>query len=396
MKKGVETKNTNYGGASELKKALIITAALVLALSVASAAFADISPKTYERKYNDGTTQTVTHPYGFWNDPTTAGRDAYNYNNVQDYSYSNPYSSFRATPHGNYTTATHKCRECHAVHRAAGKFKLLRADSRVEACDWCHGLGAGSGANIQMDNDDAYTVEYNVGHTMGFGTSDGKFKAPDDTYPAYTPKYYMGGFSCIDCHSPHGNPARTLGSSPQPGTQAWIDACSTRGVQYFRVEGTATTYAVESTQLVLRVVNPGHYSQYPYDPYGPAFPGGKWILVENPDVEIVGGTEVKDWDTTSYIGYPVNKLAIDWDVPFGRNAYADNISSQRYVKILNIAPNTPRPVVMIFISEFCADCHDGNAGLHTVQTKLFSEDRAARGDADPYDIGYGHDTQPRH
>jgi len=48
------------------------------------------------------------------------------------------------------------------------------------------------------------------------------------------------------------------------------------------------------------------------------------------------------------------------------------------------------------MGEFCSDCHDGNAGLHTDPTPLFSEDRAARGDTYAYDIGYGHDTNPRH
>ena len=74
------------GGAFMSKKSLLVIVAAALLLSMASVALAaDITPKTYDRKYNDGTTQTVTHPYGFWNNPTTAGREAYNYNNPQDY-----------------------------------------------------------------------------------------------------------------------------------------------------------------------------------------------------------------------------------------------------------------------------------------------------------------------
>jgi hypothetical protein len=389
MEKRGTTKPNTKGGVTRVKKSLVLFVAAVLVLSIASVALAaDITPKTYQRKYNDGTTQTVTHPYGFWNDPTTAGRDTYNYNNVQDYSYSNPYSKFKATPHGNYTTSTHKCRECHAVHRAAGKFKLLRADSRVEACDWCHGLGAGSGANIQMDNDDAYTQEYNVGHTMGFGTADGKFKAPDDTYPAYTPKYYMGGFSCIDCHSPHGNPQRILGGYPKPQTSDWNTLAAQRGITYFAVAKSTTTIAPSQvTKLV--IANPGHYPQYTGDTWGPTFSGGKWILVENPDVELRSdGTEIKDWDVSAYNGYPVNKMAYDWDFPFGPNNDKTNV---RVVK-----PSGSDYIAILTVNEFCADCHDGNAGRSTLQTKLFSEERALRGDADPYDIGYGHDTNPRH
>ncbi|HZD58912.1 MAG TPA: hypothetical protein VE439_00460, partial [Anaerolineae bacterium] len=176
--------------------------------------------------YND-TTNTSVHPQGTWNSPYTVGVDGYNYNDPQDYVRTgdqvdrngtpgvlddDPYNNvYTAGPHGGHLTTTHKCRECHAVHRAAGKFKLTRADTRFEACDWCHGTGAGSGFNIEMDNDDLYTREYNVGHSMGFGIDTGKFKAPDDTYPAYTPKYNQGGFSCFDCHSPHANPQRLLG-----------------------------------------------------------------------------------------------------------------------------------------------------------------------------------------
>ncbi len=201
-----------------------------------------------------------THPYGTWNSPYTYGVDGYNYNDSQDYTdtgkqvgtgtpvlypvpgafqaalapmapmYNVPGQSradvvsgnlvavettltanFTSGPHGGYLTSTHKCRECHAVHRAAGKFKLMRANTRFEACDWCHGTGAGSGFNIQMDSDDAYTTEYNTGHTMGFGIQSGKWKAPDDTYPAFTPNYWLGGFSCFDCHSPHANPQRIMG-----------------------------------------------------------------------------------------------------------------------------------------------------------------------------------------
>jgi hypothetical protein len=371
---------------------------------------ADITPKTYQRKYNDGTTQTVNHPYGFWNNPTTAGRETYNYNNPQDYTTG-------SGPHGGYTTTTHKCRECHAVHRAAGKFKLLRADSRVEACDWCHGKGAGSGYNIQMDNDDAYTQEYNVGHTMGFGTSDGKYKAPDDTYPAYTPKYYMGGFSCIDCHSPHGNPQRIFGYNNLYGK---VDPSI---YSSWAVPATTSTFAWSSSFVL---GDPGRTQNISDPDYvgeskagKPLWKAGKWLLVKDPDVEIAWttitpsttlppvyvngqvvqygpynpikpGQEIPDIFTGSVYmssfnaSYPVNKLIIDWERPVGNNTAGEGQIGYH------------RLFAIFFVSEFCADCHDGNAGIHTKATPLFSEDRAVRNDALPYDIGYGHDNQPRH
>ncbi|HEY3373786.1 MAG TPA: hypothetical protein VGK02_01835, partial [Candidatus Aquicultor sp.] len=130
-----------------------------------------------------------THVYGTWNSPYTVGIDGYNYNDAQDYVETGkqeanlgdptqlpinpqfqsqlmtwmganlpgpmvagmssmmstatvgPYAgdrvinthlagNFQSGPHGGYLTSTHRCRECHAVHRAAGKFKLLRSDTR--------------------------------------------------------------------------------------------------------------------------------------------------------------------------------------------------------------------------------------------------------------------------
>ncbi|HEY3375270.1 MAG TPA: hypothetical protein VGK02_09430, partial [Candidatus Aquicultor sp.] len=129
-----------------------------------------------------------THVYGTWNSPYTMGIDGYNYNDAQDYVETgkqaaqmgdatelpiNPAflsavqtmmapfmpamtaygitmgtgaaggkypgqavinthlaGNFQSGPHGGYLTSTHRCRECHAVHRAAGKFKLLRSDTR--------------------------------------------------------------------------------------------------------------------------------------------------------------------------------------------------------------------------------------------------------------------------
>ncbi len=211
--------------------------------------------------YSYPTEPTSTHPYGTWNSPYTLGIDGYNYNDSQDYTtdmMTNYYNTFApgtalgnainntstayfgtgtdqainqagynafgtSGPHGGYLTSTHKCRECHAVHRAAGKFKLMRSNTRFEACDWCHGTGAGSGFNIETDNNDNYTTENNVGHTMGYGIESGKWKAPDDTYPAFTPSYWLGGFSCFDCHSPHANKSRMLGFNTK-GTGGYLNA----------------------------------------------------------------------------------------------------------------------------------------------------------------------------
>ncbi len=312
----------------------------------------------------------------------------------------------------------------------------MRADSRTEACDWCHGQGAGSGYNIQMDNDDSFSQEYNVGHTMGFGTQDGKFKAPDDTYPAYTPKYYMGGFSCMDCHSPHGNPQRMLGfmdmgrmmSPTLPGPRG--DNGSSMFLQTgMQVPGFISNSGsnAENTEM-MRVPWPLNIRRPSYEvtmtvpfpdgsggmvfmevsvfnvwqavadkvswlSYRPIVPGGRYLLIENPD----DSEPVPDYSTATVTfpgdgnNYVVNKVKISWDFPYGSVGEDDLLGDS--------ASNFINPLcAAVTVSQFCTDCHDCNAGLHTLATPLFSEDRAVRGatGASAYDIGYGHDTNPRH
>ncbi|MDP2211706.1 MAG: hypothetical protein Q8J63_08225, partial [Candidatus Aquicultor sp.] len=153
-----------------MKKALVILMAISLLFAMGSMALAagDIDPNAYNLTTNDyryfeegvavtsgsyaGSTPTApndssTHPYGTWNSPFTAGIDGYNYNDAQDYVAKGAQFDqntgaavtgttaaadvvFASGPHGGYLTSTHRCRECHAVHRAAGKFKLLRSDTR--------------------------------------------------------------------------------------------------------------------------------------------------------------------------------------------------------------------------------------------------------------------------
>ncbi|MCX7832128.1 MAG: hypothetical protein N2440_04435 [Actinobacteria bacterium] len=492
---------TSLGVKSLSKRSFLFLVAVFVLIAASTALAADIKPKVYNKQsqhsdfsyYSNGQDRgydfsgftTSTHIYGTWNNPYKAGIDAYNYNDAQGYtqlgqggvlfvwgesilpmlqqmgysseqakmyfplslqagtkfSYTDPNKATMQNvgqgPHGGYTTTTHKCRECHAVHRASGKFKLLRADSRVEACDWCHGQGAGSGYNIQMDNDDSLTQEYNVGHTLGFGNKDGDYKAPDDTYPAYTPKYYMGGFSCIDCHSPHGNPQRLLGFMDQ-GRMFNPQA----NLPFSRGDNGNSVFYKLGVQVSGFISNPGENDEntemmrvpWPLNVRRPAYevtmtidlgmgpmqvavfnvwqaaadgvswlarrpivPGGRYLLIENPDVEIVNGQEIPDYSLAkvNFPGdgnqYPVNKSATSWDFPYGTVSEDDLLGD-------NVGNFVNPLCAAVTISQFCQDCHDGNAGLHTQPTPLFSEDRAARGEkgASAYDIGYGHDTNPRH
>ena len=479
--------NERREGVTHMKKTLIFLLSLMALLSYTGIAYAlgDIPPTTYDlnqprngypakdwnykeqgKNVASGNYTgsigfgTSTHPYGTWNSPYTLGIDGYNYNDAQDYTDDGTMTGtglYTSGPHGGYLTATHKCRECHAVHRAAGKFKLLRSDTRFEACDWCHGTGAGSGFNIQMDNDDNYITEYNTGHTMGFGISSGKWKAPDDTYPAFTPNYWLGGFSCFDCHSPHANPARMLGYN-DAGVAVGLEVTNIASPKYGQILGVVnsghgqTTYGDASASELpcldchwkSRSTAWGDLA-LTHNPF-PVYRSGSWLLIKNPDREIATraetgiayfdldsgnsttdvavGQEISDriaatsqvingvatvtaglfhqFDTDT--PYPVSKLAIDWNSPVGIPLY-DETSSGFDLRA------TVKKVWSV--DEFCTDCHDGNAGLHTVQAPLFSEDRALRTQTQTsakdstavvddakfkgsYDLGYGHDAQPRH
>ncbi|MDP2210139.1 MAG: hypothetical protein Q8J63_00155 [Candidatus Aquicultor sp.] len=378
-----------------------------------------------------------SHVQGTWNSPYTAGIDGYNYNDPQDYVAAgdqNPANAYRfqSGPHGGYLTSTHRCRECHAVHRAAGKFKLLRSDTRFEACDWCHGTGAGSGFNIQMDNNDDYTTEYNVGHTMGFGIDTGKWKAPDDTYPAFTPNYWQGGFSCFDCHSPHANPARMLGYNDAGQVQglAWADTEYYGGqTRYYSIvnpgHGASTDAPGDSIACVdchKRTVDEDGNFLAGYPTAVPLYQAGSWLLLKNADREIAVTSETIDYfrvgDVEGQAGtietmdiavgqeisdlvfayselvggeasvtagqlhqfdtdtaYPVNKIPIDWNTPMG---IAKSSEGSAAMTVRTYLATEPAHTGVWNVNEFCTDCHDGNSGLHTVAAPLFSEDRALR------------------
>ena len=147
---------------------------------------------------------------GVWDDPGTVPEESFNYNHPQQ--YANPPGSdtsgwcdrchdmggeMFAVPHGGYTTATNKCRDCHAVHRASGEFVLTRADDEYTACDYCHGTGSGSGRKVQMADPGVSN-----GHHLGYS---GYAPDTDEDTP-----YLVDGFTCHDCHSVHATDERMV------------------------------------------------------------------------------------------------------------------------------------------------------------------------------------------
>jgi hypothetical protein len=184
---------------------------------------------------------------------------------------------------------------------------------------------------------------------------------------------------------------------------------------------------------------------------------GQPILAPESVTTITAGQEIPDYVTADLkefdgtTSYPVNKIPIDWNAPMGnaRSLWVRNggtgvtasyaLSSGNAAGFLGFNVRRTEAITLWAnpvagidkfnenydatsaqtdlgaacnvwsVSDFCTDCHDGNAGKHTVKAPLFSEDRALRNsttgsggdgstlnDRANYDLAYGHDVQPRH
>ena len=197
-----------------MKKALIIVAVVAVAmLALAAPAMAE--------GYNNGS-------YNFTSGTNKAAYGANAGIYVADPLGATQVQSFSG-PHGGYTTTTNKCQDCHSTHYATGSYMLLRNNSRETACDFCHVGGGGSETNIQMDNNYNTSVAVaggadsvisdpsmgkGTGHTLGYAG-----QAPAGINPAFAA---AGGLACFDCHSPHGNSARIMGTFGAPGDIAGV------------------------------------------------------------------------------------------------------------------------------------------------------------------------------
>ncbi|MBS3908952.1 MAG: hypothetical protein KGZ93_04920 [Actinobacteria bacterium] len=120
-----------------------------------------------------------------------------------------------AGPHGRYTSASNRCKDCHAGHRALGMYRLTRADIRGDSCNFCHGVSGAATKTVILDAN---------GHGISADKIGKPVIAPGDTDPAYTVPSTMWG--CLECHSVHDNqsikPAgyssnKLLKSNPNPG-----------------------------------------------------------------------------------------------------------------------------------------------------------------------------------
>ena len=340
-----------------------------------------------------------------------------------------------AGPHGNYTTTTNKCSDCHSTHFAKGSYMLLRANTREDACSFCHSGGGGSTLNIQMDNEydaDGVVVDgkrgSGTGHTLGY-----KGNAPADIKPAYTD---AEGLACFDCHSPHGNSARILTTFANPGRATFNDAgeesavnapagsshfwvtsikgstgapaiakftsynSSKYGVVYdlrSYIPISATDVAATSTIWGLSPVEGNFVITKPVTgvEIKPVWGTGRFLLLKNPDAK--DGSDITTSGAGSYGGGPyaladngLNKLSINWTDPLGpANAtYGGNQDNdgQKF-------PSASTGILAV--SEMCTDCHDGAAGSSGQAANVWLPS-AADTSTGSYEVAYSHDAQPRH
>ncbi len=339
-----------------------------------------------------------------------------------------------AGPHGNYTTTTNKCSDCHSTHFAKGSYMLLRANSREDACSFCHAGGGGSTLNIQMDNTyDAAGVVADgsrgagTGHTLGYTGN-----APADINPAYTD---AEGLACFDCHSPHGNSARILTTFANPGRATFNDAGeetavgAPAGSSHFwvtSIKGSTGQTAIDKFTKYTSAKYGTVYDLRSYVPIAvtdtagtiwglspvegnfvitkpltgaeikPVWGTGRFLLVKNPDAK--DGSDITTSGAGSYGGGPYaladglgsNKLSINWTDPLGpANAkYGGNQDNDG--QAFPTAGNG-----ILAVSEMCTDCHDGAAGSsgQAANVWLPSSNDSSTGS---YQVAYSHDAQPRH
>ena len=107
-------------------------------------------------------------------------------------------------PHLGYSSTSHKCKSCHAVHMAAGSYKLTRANSAADACNFCHAFGGPHGSSAgpydyAPGGDPKSTIN---GHTIGESFT----TIPDGPSISIT-------LLCISCHSVHGAKAISFNNS---------------------------------------------------------------------------------------------------------------------------------------------------------------------------------------
>lgn len=237
-----------------------------------------------------------------------------------------------------YVAAPSRCESCHEAEGVDNQL-IGKVNNSDASCDWCHSDGSASSYLVSIERDEDIQADPVSGHIRGYGLESGKWKSPDDTYPAFTPRFWRGGMSCFDCHPAHTCPGQSFNHA--------VSSESFNGVESINTDFNAK-------------------------------------LKNNPDHEIdeKTGAEITDSYVGNYsdtIPHPTNKVEIGWGDSQAKQPDGSSKMDLLYRKL----------------NEFCVDCHDGNAGDHNLTALIYSEKQAIDGKIglDSYVEARGHDVQ---
>lgn len=114
-------------------------------------------------------------------------------------------------PHGDYISTSQKCEECHAVHRAESPFRLMRYQTVLQNCGYCH--DPTFGITTPTVSERAMVMEV-IPSSYRLG---GHFREPKEVTVSPSLALEVGitsdttfTLTCSSCHSPHANPSITL------------------------------------------------------------------------------------------------------------------------------------------------------------------------------------------
>jgi hypothetical protein len=275
------------------------------------------------------------------------------------------------------------------------------------------------------------TMGYGTGHTLGY-----RGNAPADIKPAYS---QPDGFSCFDCHTPHGNSERVLATFFSPGR--YVAPEFLLRTQHIRIDYDTLEVAEVVTVdwpmaqrdfIEALPLNPPGYdptddwvmvwgiepplgniiAKYDFGLFGfnygpvtyrkPIFPKGRYLLLKNPDDENgegVAGDLVTDTVPSGGLDLTTggsNKIAIDWDNPLGpgvtyqgENSVYYTTNDERFPFPLFFTGTTQDRPGVATVGEFCTDCHDGTVGLAQQAAEVWHSTE------ETYVVAYSHDAQPR-
>lgn len=217
-------------------------------------------------------------------------------------------------PHGDFTTNTFACAECHRTHDAAGA-KLIRRTSNYFLCYACHD-GTSSNYNVQAGlvagtkNSTAGGFEtYKLPGAAAAAvsvTSHMRDGLESDTAPGGAPEKNWN-LDCINCHNPHG---QTVTATAFSGTGAWSGIVNQRGNDRLLESAPITIAANDDVFGVLEPVPAGTvlniFKNGVFTVGQPGWEFGKiWRMKADPKAGIIGPTFSGLWKTEQGAAKPI-------------------------------------------------------------------------------------------